>query len=39
MQSARIPANVVIASPDDLPIKENIVKEIIFNNAKTPEGR
>jgi hypothetical protein len=39
MQSARIPANVVIASPDDLPIKEGFVKEIIFSNAKTPEGR
>jgi hypothetical protein len=39
MQSARIPANVIISSPDDLPIKSDLVKEIIFNDAKTPEGR
>ncbi len=39
MQSARIPANVLIASPDDLPVKPELVRELIFDCADTPAGK
>jgi hypothetical protein len=39
MQSARIPANVLIASPEDVPIKPEVFRSLIFDLAETSAGR